>query len=80
MRDGMTRKMKSTAGEAFDAFQQLYRAKLVVVDGAQLGMEYLLDAPRKTIGRGPGVDLLRAASGGAEDRAPRSVGERSVRR
>lgn len=58
MRDGSTRKIKSLGAESFELFQENFRAKIVVVDGAQVGMEYLLDAPRKTIGRGPGVDLV----------------------
>ena len=58
MRDGTTRKIQSLGSASFERFHEERRAKLVVVDGAQLGMEYLIDAPRKTIGRGPGVDWV----------------------
>ena len=42
--------------DGFSAFRLAFRAKLVVVEGEQAGMEYLVDRARMTIGRGPDAD------------------------
>lgn len=59
MRDGKTRKLarKSDEGGLVE-FQQNYRAKVVVIAGADAGEEHILDRERVTIGRGPSVDLV----------------------
>ena len=58
MRDGSTRKMRSS-GEAGggDVFLSRFRASVVIVSGLAEGSEYTLDKPVQTLGRGPGVDL-----------------------
>lgn len=61
MRDGKTQRM-AHAGRAmtFDDFRERYRARLVVIDGPQLGDEFELDRSPTTLGRGPGADLCFA--------------------
>jgi len=58
MRDGQTRKLKSSPGTGgIQEFLAKFEAKLVVVAGAGAGTEFILDQEMRTIGRGPGVDL-----------------------
>ena len=61
MRDGLTRKLATPRrDDGFEAFLADFRASVVVVAGPAAGMEYELEAPRTTLGRGPGVDLAFA--------------------
>ncbi len=40
-----------------DAFLAKFRSTIIVLSGEAAGMEFVLDARRSLIGRGPGVDL-----------------------
>jgi pSer/pThr/pTyr-binding forkhead associated (FHA) protein len=58
MRDDRTRKL--AAGERrpdFTRFVAEFRAVVAVLEGDAAGTEYEIQAPRTTLGRGPGVDL-----------------------
>jgi len=58
MRDGLTRKLPSSAESAgIDEFLSGFLAKLVIVDGGAVGTEFVLDDECVTLGRGPNVDL-----------------------
>jgi len=58
MRDGSTRIVKRPAQpRGIDEFLARFTAKVVALSGAALGAEFLLDCPRLTIGRGPGVSV-----------------------
>jgi pSer/pThr/pTyr-binding forkhead associated (FHA) protein len=58
MRDGQTRRLKSTETDGgIEQFLSDYRAKVVVVAGNEAGSELELDRPTLLIGRGPGVDM-----------------------
>lgn len=58
MRDGLTRQLPTRErDEGFEAFLADFRASIVVVGGGASGMEYEVERPRTTLGRGPGVDL-----------------------
>ena len=61
MRDGLTRKLSAPEREdGFDAFLAEFRAAIVVVEGPASGMEYAVERPRVSLGRGPGADLAFA--------------------
>jgi pSer/pThr/pTyr-binding forkhead associated (FHA) protein len=61
MRDGLTRKLETPPrDDGFEAFLGEFRAALVVAEGPAAGMEYEVERPRTTLGRGPGVDLAFA--------------------
>jgi pSer/pThr/pTyr-binding forkhead associated (FHA) protein len=58
MRDGLTRKLATRErNDGFEVFLAEFRASLVVAQGPAAGMEYEVERPRTTLGRGPGVDL-----------------------
>lgn len=58
MRDGLTRKVKSTApAPSFEQFRKDFRAALIAVSGGASGTEFELSGSRTVIGRGPGVDM-----------------------
>ena len=59
MRDGQTRKLKTSAIRVrIKDFLVRFQAKIVVVSGAAAGQEFLLDRQRLTLGRGPNVDVV----------------------
>jgi pSer/pThr/pTyr-binding forkhead associated (FHA) protein len=58
MRDGRTRKLALGERRAkFTRFLAEFRATLAVVAGKAVGMEYELERPQTTLGRGPEVDI-----------------------
>jgi pSer/pThr/pTyr-binding forkhead associated (FHA) protein len=58
MRDGLTRKLSARErDDGFETFLAEFRASIVVVEGPASGMEYEVESPRVSLGRGPGVDL-----------------------
>ncbi len=58
MQDGRTRKLEAAGPvEDFARFLRQNEVALVVEAGGVEGAEYVLDAERVAIGRGPGVDL-----------------------
>jgi pSer/pThr/pTyr-binding forkhead associated (FHA) protein len=58
MKDGMTKTLKdSNRLVSFDEYTSEYEIKLVSIDGVSAGVEYRMEAPSLTIGRGPGVDV-----------------------
>ena len=58
MRDGLTRKLPSSAESAgMENSLSGFLAKLVIVAGGPVGTEFVLDSERVTLGRGPSVDL-----------------------
>jgi len=61
MRDGLTRKLSAQEPEdGFETFLAEFRASIVVVEGTASGMEYGVERPRVSLGRGPGVDFAFA--------------------
>ena len=53
-----TRKLESTPGDqSFPEFLESHRAAIVVLSGNTAGNELVLDQPKVSLGRGPGVDL-----------------------
>jgi pSer/pThr/pTyr-binding forkhead associated (FHA) protein len=58
MRDGFTRPLAARGREGdFERFLAESRVSLAVLSGPASGMEYPLERPRVSLGRGPGVDL-----------------------
>jgi len=58
MRDGRTRRLAASGRDAaFDRFLAESRAALAVLEGPAAGMEYPIESPSVSLGRGPGVDL-----------------------
>ena len=60
MRDGKTEiieRPSSTDDLQMREFLTSHEAKIVVVAGANAGMEYALESERVTLGRGPNVDI-----------------------
>jgi len=59
MQDGLTRKVERSDARngGSEDFLERHRAALVTLSGSAAGNEYLLDRPRTTLGRGPGVEL-----------------------
>lgn len=59
MRDGLTRRLPSSAESAgMEEFLSGFLAKLVIVDGGAVGTEFVLEDDCVTLGRGPSVDLV----------------------
>ena len=56
MQDSKTVERRA-AGGGLAAFLYKKRAAIVLLGGAAKGMEYQLDQPKISLGRGPGVDL-----------------------
>ena len=58
MHDGRTRKLKARQPiQSPEAYLQLNRITLLVINGPASGSEYSLDNSKIVVGRGPGVDL-----------------------
>jgi pSer/pThr/pTyr-binding forkhead associated (FHA) protein len=57
MHNGKTVERRAAASGGLAAFLDQYRAAIVILAGRAKGMEYQLDQPKVTLGRGPGVDL-----------------------
>ena len=59
MRDGKTRKFRKPVrvDKTMEKFLDGHVAKVVVVAGAEAGLEFPLEQQRTTLGRGPGVDV-----------------------
>ena len=58
MRDGRTRKVERIErDESFSSYLEEWRGVIVILTGGDAGMEYELDRPNVSLGRGPGVDL-----------------------
>jgi two-component system cell cycle response regulator len=57
VRDSKTMERPAVSQSGLAAFFDRHRAAIVILAGRAKGMEYQLDQPQVTLGRGPGVDL-----------------------
>lgn len=76
MTDDHTRVMRRPeTDEAVEAFFRRHRASIVIVSGGAEGMEFPLDRPSLSLGRGPGVDLTFDDSSMSRRHAALELGE-----